>query len=204
MPILPQPLVRLVEALGRLPTVGPKTAMRMAVHLLGRPYTELEDFARTLLAARRHVGFCPECGFWSRQGERCAVCEDAGRTDETLLVVEAPQDVAAFERMGRFHGRYHVLGGLLSPLDGIEPEALRLGPLWERLKKGTTREVVLALDACAEGEATTLYLSRRIREVAPKVRVTRIAQGLPVGGDLEYADEATLLEALSGRRELGT
>lgn len=202
MDFLPASFTRLVEMLGRLPSVGPKTALRMAGWVLRRSEGDVEEMARALITARRRVRPCGECGFHSEIAEggneepRCAICADPAREEATLLVVEAPADVLVFERMGRYRGRYHVLGGRLSPVEGIGPEALSIPSLLHRARK--TREVILALDADAEGEATALYLARLLEGSGAKV--TRLAQGLPVGGDLEYADEATLSEALAGRR----
>ena len=203
MSVLPEPVVRLIEALSRLPGVGPKTAQRLTYHLLRAPETEARSLAAALVAVRDEVVYCTSCHNISTS-TLCAICADPGRDDERLCVVEEPLDVLALERTGAFKGRYHVLHGAISPMDGIGPDRLRIRELLDRTAQRRAEgrpyaEVVLATNPTLEGEATAMYLAERLAsEVAS---VTRIARGLPVGGDLEYADEVTLVRALQGRRE---
>lgn len=193
------PIARLVEELSGLPGVGPKTAQRLAFHLLKVQPEEARSLAEAIVEAREKVTFCTRC-FNFAQGELCEYCMD-GRRDTTLVcVVERPQDIVAVERTGEFKGLYHVLGGAISPIDGIGPEELRIRELLDRVRGEGIREVILATNPRVEGEATAVYLANLLRPLG--VRATRIASGLPVGGDLEYADEVTLGRALKGRQEL--
>lgn len=199
--IYPQSIARLVEELGRLPGVGPKSAQRLAFHLLRVDKGAVDRLATAMVEARSRVTPCRECGFFAEdEGAVCAICRDAKRDRAILCVVEDPKDVAALEATREFRGLYHVLGRALSPIDGVGPEALRLDLLARRLEEGGVREVILATDPDVEGEATAMFLSHWL-EGRP-VRVTRIARGLPMGGDLDYADALTLIRALEGRQDM--
>ncbi|HEX6070420.1 MAG TPA: recombination mediator RecR [Longimicrobiaceae bacterium] len=191
---------RLAEELARLPGIGRKTALRLTYHLLKAAPEEADRLADAIVAVSRGVHACPRCGNYTEH-EACSICESPRRDTTILCVVEEPSDIGAIERTGEYRGLYHVLGGRLSPLDGIGPGELNITSLLERIGEDTAvREVVLATNPSVEGEATALYLHRLI---APRgMKVTRIARGLPVGGDLEYADGVTIVEALHGRREL--
>jgi len=196
---LPDPLARLVDELARLPTVGPKTAQRLAFHILRMPEEEVRQLAQAILDARARMRSCSIC-FNLTDVDPCAICTSPTRDPSVLCVVEDPRDVLAMERTREFKGRYHVLQGAISPLDGIGPEDLRIRELLQRLEGGEVREVIIATNPRVEGDATAIYLTRLIRPLG--IKVTRIAHGLPVGGDIEYADEVTLAKALEGRREL--
>jgi recombination protein RecR len=203
MNVLPEPVIRLIEAFARLPGVGPKTAQRLTYHLLRAPDTEARLLATALVAVRDEVVYCTTCHNISTTPV-CAVCADPARDDERLCVVEEPLDVLALERTGAFKGRYHVLHGAISPMDGIGPDRLRVRELLDRAAQRCAEgrpfaEVVLATNPTLEGEATAMYLADLL--AADVGSITRIARGLPVGGDLEYADEVTLVRALQGRRE---
>lgn len=196
----PEPLERLVEALLKLPTVGPKTASRLAFHLLKAPLEDVEGLARALTELRSRMRSCERCGNYSDQPE-CSVCRDPRRDPSLLCVVGEARDIAALERTGEFRGRYHVLGGLISPMDGIGPDQLAITSLFERLEREPLEELILATNPTVSGEATALYL-QRLLAVRPQLKVTRLAQGLPMGADLEYADELTLGRALQGRSQV--
>ena len=203
MTTLVEPVVRLIEALSRLPGIGPKTAQRLTYHLLRAPDTEARVLAAALIAVRDEVVFCDRC-FNISTGPECPICLDPGRDDTRLCVVEEPLDVLALERSGAFRGRYHVLHGAISPMDGIGPDRLRIRQLLQRVVEREQdgqpfEEVVLATNPTLEGEATAMYLAERLTGHVDSV--TRIARGIPVGGDLEYADEVTLVRSLQGRRE---
>ncbi len=187
----------LIDELGRLPGIGPKSAQRIAFHLLGAEPVDVQRLASVLVEVKDKVRFCTTCGNVAEQ-EQCRVCRDPRRDLTVVCVVEESKDVVAIERTGEFRGRYHVLGGAISPIEGIGPEDLRIRELMQRLADGTITEVILATDPNLEGEATATYLTRLLRPL--DVRVTRLASGLPVGGDLEYADEVTLGRAFEGRR----
>lgn len=194
----------LVEELKKLPTIGQKSAQRLAMHLLKMPKDEALRLAEAIRVVKDQVGFCNVCGNFS-DSDPCLICEDPRRDGSLLCVVEQPVDVLAFERTGTFRGRYHVLGGALSPLDGTTPEDLRIQPLLQRLQpppggEPGIAEVILATNPNVTGEATALYLSRLLAPLG--VKVTRIARGVPMGSDLEYSDLVTLARALEGRREL--
>ncbi len=189
----------LIDELGRLPGVGPKSAQRIAFHLLQADPTDVRRLAEVLVEVKDKVRFCKVCGNVA-EAERCRICLDPRRSDETICVVEEPKDVVAIERTREFRGRYHVLGGAISPIEGIGPDDLRDKELLTRLADGVVQELILATDPNLEGEATATYLARLVKPMG--LRVTRLASGLPVGGDLEYADEVTLGRALSGRREV--
>jgi recombination protein RecR len=196
---LPEPLAKLVDELSRLPTVGPKTAQRLAFHILRMDDVAVHTLAQAIVNAKAHIRPCSLC-FNLTDSDPCAICSSPTRDPSIICVVEDPRDVVAMERTREFRGRYHVLQGAISPLDGVGPDDLRIRELLERLHAGGLREVVVATNPRVEGDATALYLARLIRPLG--IRVTRIARGLPVGGDLEYADEVTLAQALEGRREL--
>jgi recombination protein RecR len=189
----------LIDELGRLPGVGPKSAQRIAFHLLGAEATDVERLATTLLRVKNEVKFCTVCGNVA-EAEVCRICSDARRDPSIICVVEEPKDVVAIERTREFRGRYHVLGGAISPIDGVGPDDLRIRELLGRLRDGTVTELILATDPNLEGEATATYLARLLNPMG--LTVTRLASGLPVGGDLEYADEVTLGRAFSGRRRI--
>jgi recombination protein RecR len=189
----------LIEELGQLPGVGPKGAQRIAFHLLTADPTDVRRLADVLIEVIEKVKFCRVCGNVAEDDE-CRICKDARRDQSVICVVEEPKDVAAIEKIREFRGRYHVLGGAISPIDGVGPEDLRIRELMARLADGTINEIILATDPNLEGEATATYLARLIKPIG--VRVTRPASGLPVGGELEYADEVTLGRAFEGRRLL--
>ena len=188
----------LVSQLTRLPGVGTRTAQRLAFHLLRVPKDEATALAGAIAEVKERVRFCRECGNLTEE-EVCAICLDARRDQNVICVVEQPADLISVERTAEYRGLYHVLGGALSPIDGVEPSHLRIDELLSRVERNGVEEVVLATNPNMTGEATASYLADRLRG---KVRVTRLASGLPVGGDLEYADEVTLGRALSGRREM--
>lgn len=199
--ILPESVSRLIEEFSKLPGIGPKTASRLAFYLLTKSNTDIESFGQAVSNLKKHLKTCQNC-YNITESSPCEICQDPKRDKSLLMVVEEPLDVVALEKTG-YNGLYHVLGGVISPIDGIGPENLRIGELLERIKKGNkTREIILATDPSLEGEATAMYLAREIQKFDLKnLKVTRIARGLPVGGDLEYADEITLRRALEGRNE---
>ena len=189
----------LIDELGRLPGVGPKSAQRIAFHLLQADPVDVRRLAQVLIEVKDRVKFCSICGNVAEE-ETCRICRDARRDPAVICVVEESKDVVAIERTREFRGRYHVLGGAISPIDGIGPDDLRIRELMTRLADGVVTEVILATDPNLEGEATATYLTRLLRPMG--LRVTRLASGLPVGGDLEYADEITLGRAFEGRRSV--
>ncbi|MEV1009838.1 recombination mediator RecR [Streptomyces sp. NPDC049881] len=189
----------LIDELGRLPGVGPKSAQRIAFHILQSEPADVTRLARALTEVKAKVRFCAECGNVAQE-ERCRVCLDPRRDQAVICVVEEPKDVVAIERTREFRGKYHVLGGAISPIDGVGPGDLRIRELLARLADGAVTELILATDPNLEGEATATYLARMVGSLG--LRVTRLASGLPVGGDLEYADEVTLGRAFEGRRLL--
>lgn len=193
------PIARLLEELERLPGVGPKSAQRIAYFILRSDEEVAGRLAEALLEVKRSIHFCPQC-FDFAEADLCEVCADPERDASLICVVEEPRDVVAIERTGEFRGLYHVLGGVISPMDGIGPEQLRVRELLDRVSSGVVTEVIVATNTNVEGETTALYLARMLKPLG--LRVTRIASGLPVGGDLEYADEVTLGRALEARREL--
>jgi recombination protein RecR len=199
-----EPVARLIEAFARLPGIGPKTASRLTFHLLRAPETEARALAAALIAMREQVVFCERC-FNISDRPVCAICDDPRRDSTRLCVVEEPLDVLALERTGEFKGLYHVLHGAISPIDGVGPDRLKIRQLIERAEEAQQsgerfEEVVIATNPTLEGEATAMYLAERLESLVGSV--TRIARGLPVGGDLEYADEVTLIRALQGRRAM--
>lgn len=193
-------IARLIEELQRLPGIGPKSAQRLAFHILRTDEESAKRLADAIVEVKRSVRFCSQC-FNLAEGDLCEVCASEKRDRSVLCVVEEPRDVVAIERSGGFTGLYHVLHGAISPMDGIGPEQLKIRELVERVSAGEVREVIVATNPNVEGETTALYIARLLRPLG--VRVTRIASGLPVGGDLEYADEVTLSRALEGRRDIG-
>lgn len=199
----PAPLVHLIRELARLPGIGPKSAQRLAFHLFNRPDADVEALAQALLDAKRGLDRCPRCfHVKTRDDALCDVCDDVRRDASLVCVVEQPADVLAIERSGSFQGRYHVLHGVLSPMHGVGPDQLTIDALWARIDAAAgdepITEVVLATSTTVEGEATAMFLARSLHERG--VRTSRIAYGLPVGGDLEYADEVTLGQAIAHRR----
>nr|BAL44372.1 recombination protein RecR [uncultured bacterium]BAL56570.1 recombination protein RecR [uncultured Chloroflexota bacterium] len=199
--MLPRALQSLITALERLPGIGPKTASRLAFYLLREESGLAQDLAEALQGLKSGIGFCQECFYLTEAGEAlCGICADERREAGLICVVEEPLDVIAIERSGAYRGRYHVLHGALSPIEGIGPEDLKIAPLLQRVARGHVREVIIATNPNLEGDATALYLSQQLRPLG--VRLTRLARGLPMGSDLEYADPNTLLRALSGRQEM--
>ena len=192
-------MAQLIEELGKLPSIGQKTATRLALHILRLPREEAERLAHAILKVKEQVGICQVCGHLT-EGQPCGICRDSTRSDSAICVVEQSSDLLAIERTSEYRGKYHVLRGAISPLDGIGPDELRVRELLERLGNGTVEEVIVATNPNAAGEATALYLARLIAPLG--IRVTRIARGIPVGTDLEYSDQSTLASALAGRREI--
>lgn len=193
-----RPLARLIEQLQKLPGVGPKTAQRLALHILKRSESEVQALAQAIVDAKQQVGLCSIC-FHLSESPTCEICRNPNRDNNTICVVADSRDVIALEKTREYNGKYHVLGGVISPMDGIGPEQLTVQPLVRRVSQQLIKEVILAISPSVEGETTTLYVGQLLK---PFTKVTRIAFGLPVGGDLEYADEVTLARALEGRREL--
>jgi len=195
----PEPVARLIDALQRLPGIGPRTAQRLTFFLLKRPADEVRELAESLLSVKLNITHCGRC-FNVTDTDPCRICVDPARDSRLLCIVEEPNDLLAMERTGEFRGRYHVLLGALSPLDGIGPEDLKVRELFQRLDGEPVEEIILATNPNVEGEATAIYLAKLLKPLG--VRLTRIARGLPVGGDLEYADQVTLSKALEGRKEI--
>ena len=194
-----EPIARMVAELSRLPGIGQKTAQRLAYHIVSMPLEEVHALATAIWQGRKAIRYCEVCGNYA-SGELCAVCADSARHNGQICVVRDPRDVAAMERMHDYHGLYHVLHGTLSPMDGVGPDDIRIKELVARLGQGEVSEVILATNPDIEGEATATYIARLLKPLG--VRCTRIAHGVPVGSDLEYADEVTLSKALEGRREM--
>lgn len=190
---------KLTTQLSRLPGIGRKTAQRLAYYLLGVPREQAQELAQAILQAREQVHCCPLCGTYTDK-EKCELCTDPGRSDEVICVVAEPRDVIAMEKTREFRGRYHVLFGVLSPMEGIGPGDIRISELLEKCKGGKVKEVILATNPDVEGEATASYIARLLKPLG--VKATRIAHGIPIGGNLEYTDEVTLAKALEGRRSL--
>lgn len=195
----PVPLARLIDELSKMPTVGPKTAQRLAFYVMRLTTEEAQSLADAILGVKARMRYCSVC-FGITDTDPCAICSNPTRGGAVLCVVEDPRDVIALERTREFRGRYHVLGGAISPLDGVGPDDLKIPELLSRVQAGGVTEVIVATNPRVEGEATAIYLARLLKPLG--VRVTRIAYGLPVGGDIEYADEVTLARALEGRRDL--
>ena len=193
------PIQQLIDELSRLPGVGPKSAQRLAFYIVKAPADEAKRLAEALLDAKEKIFFCRECGNVA-EGELCRICRDPARDATVICVVEEPKDAATVEKAGVIKGRYHVLGGAISPLDGIGPDDLRVQQLLDRVERNGVKEVIIATNPNLEGNATAMYVAALLKPLG--VSVTRLASGLPVGGDLEYADEVTLSQALEGRREM--
>lgn len=199
--LLPKPIQNLIDSFSRLPGIGPKTASRLTFYLLNAPEPLSLDLAEALQSLKSGTTYCKDCFNITEAGrEICQICADQDRDEKILCVVEDPLDVVALERTGGYHGRYHVLQGALSPIEGIGPEDLKITELLQRVQSREVSEIILATNPSLEGDATAMYLQQRMR--AYEVTVTRLARGLPVGGDLEYADQSTLLRALAGRQEM--
>jgi len=199
--LLPEPIQNVINALSRLPGIGPKTASRLAFYLLRAPEAIAIDLAEALTELKTSIGYCQQCfNITSSDRQLCEICEHPRRDPTILCIVEDPLDVLALERTGGYQGHYHVLHGVLSPIEGISPEDLKISQLIERIQTGEVKEVILATNPSMEGDATAMYLQGQLQ--AYNLRVTRLARGLPVGGDLEYADQNTLLRALAGRQEM--
>ncbi len=199
--LLPEPIQKLINAFERLPGIGPKSASRLAFYLLRASDDVSQDLSEALNGLKDKIAFCQECFNITEAGRsRCEVCENPRRDGGVICVVEEALDVLALERIGAYNGRYHVLHGVLSPIEGVGPDDIKVRPLVERVARGGVKEVILATNPSMEGDATALYLQGQLKPYA--VQVTRLARGLPVGGDLEYADQNTLLKALSGRQEM--
>ena len=192
-------MANLYEQLRRLPGVGSKTAMRLAYHIIDMPEGEVQQLAEALSNAKKSIHYCSQC-FNLTDGEKCAICGDPSRDHFTICVVEQPQDIAAMERSHGYNGLYHVLHGVLSPLDGVGPDKLKIRELFQRLQRESISEIIIATNSDVEGEATATYLAQLLKPIG--ITVSRIAHGLPMGGDLEYADEVTLSKALENRRAM--
>lgn len=195
----PEPITKLMDSFSKLPGIGPKTAARLAFFVLNMKDDDVLNFANALVNAKRELSHCSICGHITDQ-DPCAICQDTSRDNSIICVVQDPKDVIAMEKMKEFRGKYHVLHGAISPMDGIGPEDINVPDLINRLKDEEVEELILATNPNIEGEATAMYISRLVKPSG--IRTTRIAHGLPVGGDLEYADEVTLSKALEGRRDV--
>ncbi|GGH88799.1 recombination protein RecR [Pullulanibacillus pueri] len=195
----PEPIAKLIDSFMKLPGIGPKTAVRLAFFVIDMKDDDVMDFGRALVNVKRQLVYCSECQNISDR-DPCYICDDSSRDRTTICVVQEPKDVIAMEKMKDYRGLYHVLHGSISPVDGIGPEDIKVAELIKRLQDEQVQEVILATNPTIEGEATAMYISRLIKPAG--VKTSRIAHGLPVGGDLEYADEVTLSKALEGRREL--
>ena len=194
-----RPLANLYEQLRRLPGVGPQPPMRLAYHIIDMPAGEVQQLAEALSTAKKRIHYCSQC-YNLTDGDKCAICSDPSRDRFTICVVEQPQDIAAMERSRGYNGLYHVLHGVLSPLDGVGPDKLRIRELFQRLQQESISEIIIATNSDVEGEATATYLAQLLKPIG--ITVSRIAHGLPMGGDLEYADEVTLSKALENRRAM--
>lgn len=195
----PEPISKLIDSFMKLPGIGPKTAVRLAFFVLDMKEDDVLDFAKALVNAKRDLAYCSVCGHITDR-DPCYICQDSHRDQSVVCVVQEPKDVIAMEKMKEYQGVYHVLRGAISPMEGIGPEDINIPQLLKRLQDETVQEVILATNPNIEGEATAMYISRLLKPTG--IKVTRIAHGLPVGGDLEYADEVTLSKALEGRREV--
>ncbi|AIS63871.1 recombination mediator RecR [Listeria ivanovii] len=195
----PEPITKLMDSFMKLPGIGPKSAARLAFYVLDMKEDDVLDFAKALVDAKRNLSFCSVCGHITDK-DPCYICGDTSRDQSIICVVQESKDVIAMEKMRDFHGLYHVLHGTISPMDGIGPEDINIPDLLKRLQDDTIEEVILATNPNVEGEATAMYISRLLKPSG--IKITRIAHGLPVGGDLEYADEVTLSKAMEGRREV--
>ena len=197
--VIIEPIQRLAAQLSRLPGIGAKTAQRLAYHILDLPETQATELAEAILTAKRDVHFCPVCGTYT-DVTPCAICTDPARDEGLLCVVSEAKDVQSMERTREFTGKYHVLHGVLSPMNGIGPDDIRIAELMDRIRQGSVREVIIATNPDVEGEATASYIARLLKPLG--ISCTRIAHGIPIGGNLEYADEITLAKALEGRRSI--
>lgn len=196
---LPKSIQELSQALARLPGIGPKTAHRLTFYLINRPEGEVETIGKAFLSLKENLERCSRC-YTISETDPCPICADSERVQSKIMIVEEPLDMLAMERTG-YDGVYHVLGGVISPINGVGPQDLRIAELFDRVKSGEVQEIILATDPSLEGEATAAYITEKISQFAPKtLHISRIARGLPVGGDLEYADELTLRRALEGRQ----
>lgn len=199
---LAKPLARLVAEFEKLPGIGPKSAQRLAFHILRISEDEALTLAEAITDVKERIKTCPVCFNFTDQ-ERCEICTDPRRDSSLLCVVAESRDVVAMEKTGEYKGLYHVLGGVISPMDGVGPEALRISELMSRLSEGNVKEVILATNPTIEGDTTAMYIAREIRDrFGERIRITRIAHGMPVGSDMDYADQATLIQALQWRREI--
>lgn len=199
MTALPEPIATLISTLNRLPGIGPRSAERLALHLVQSDANEVRQLAQMLIHAREKIRTCSICGALTEQ-EPCAICQDARRDASLICVIERAVDIITIEKSGTYHGKYHVLGGKISPLNGVEPEDLRIAELEKRLGAEPVKEIIIALGTDVEGDATSHYLAKRLAR--PGLKVTRIAHGLPAGSGVEFADDVTLTHALAGRREM--
>ncbi|MDT2731661.1 recombination mediator RecR [Streptococcus parauberis] len=197
--LYPTPIAKLIDSYSKLPGIGIKTATRLAFYTIGMSDEDVNDFAKNLLAAKRELTYCSICGNLT-DDDPCGICTNPNRNQEIILVVEESKDVSAMEKIQEYHGLYHVLHGLISPMNGVGPDDINLKPLITRLMDGKVNEVIVATNATADGEATSMYISRVLKPAG--IKVTRLARGLAVGSDIEYADEVTLLRAIENRTEL--
>lgn len=195
----PEPIAKLIDSFMKLPGIGPKTAVRLAFFVLNMKEDDVLDFGKALVNAKRNLTHCSICHNITDR-DPCSICDDPHRDKSVICVVQDPKDVMAMEKMKEYNGQYHVLHGAISPMDGVGPEDIKVPDLIKRLQDDTVKEIILATNPNIEGEATAMYISRLVKPTG--IRITRIAHGLPVGGDLEYADEVTLSKALEGRRDL--
>ncbi|MDD5626457.1 MAG: recombination mediator RecR [Patescibacteria group bacterium] len=199
MSLLPQSIKDLIDEFAKLPGIGPKTAARLTFYLLKQPDQELERFGETLQNLKQKINLCPTC-FTLVQNNFCPFCDNVNRDSDLICIVEEPLDIIALEKTKEYRGLYHVLHGIISPMDGIGPEHLKIPELISRIKKNKPKEIIIATNPSLEGEATAMYLQRILKDF--KIKLTRLGRGLPTGGELEYADEITLVNALQGRREI--
>jgi recombination protein RecR len=195
----PEPITKLIDSFMKLPGIGPKTAARLAFFVLDMKENEVLDFAKALVDAKRNLGYCSICGHITDQ-DPCYICQDERRDRSVISVVQDPKDVIAMEKMKEYNGLYHVLHGAISPMEGIGPDDIKIKELLQRIQKGDVKEVILATNPNIQGEATAMYISKLLKPLG--IKTTRLAHGIPVGGDLEYADEVTLARAFEGRQEI--
>ncbi|MGD1969961.1 MAG: recombination mediator RecR [Desulfobacterales bacterium] len=199
MSYYPPSILNLIKRIAKLPGIGEKTAERLALHILRSPRTEVEKLSNSIIAARENIRLCKKC-FGLSDDEICQICSNPARDDALLCVVEQPADMVAMEKSGAFNGRYHILSGVLSPMNGVGPEDIRLGELIAKIERGRVKEVVLATSTTVEGEATAAYIKERLDQYP--LKVTRIASGVPIGGDLKYVDQVTLKKAMERRHDV--
>lgn len=196
-----KPLIRLIESFNKLPGIGPKTAQRLTYYLLHVPQTELEIFAGNLSSLKKDTVLCSICKNVS-ENDPCDICADSSRDKSILMVLEQPLELISFENTRKFKGMYHILHGAINPLDNIGPDEIFIEDLLKRVKKEVFKEIIIATNPTMEGEATAMYLNKKIKSIKPKIKITRLGMGIPTGADLEYADEVTLTQAIEGRREM--